>query len=416
MNFTNVKINVPGSKSITNRVLIISALAQGTTRLENFLKSNDTEAMVQCLKELGVEIQTNAEIVSVVGVDGTFKSVTGKLFANQSGTTGRFILPALLVSSGKFEVDGDTQLRNRPFGEVASFYKQLGVSFKAQDSKLPFTVDTTGLTFKDEIEITIDGSKSSQFLSGILMVAPVLGKPVKIKITGDLVSTSYVHMTIKIMECFGAKVSWRNDVIEIQPTGYVGRDYIIEPDASSASYFFALGANLSEGIEIEGLTKNSLQGDVQFVELLQKMGAIVDYRENSIFIKSSGQLNGVSVDMEDFSDTMPTLAAVAPLCKTPVTITGVEFIRHKESDRIQAMFNELTKLGVKVTENQDGLYIEPSEVKVASNIELETYDDHRIAMSLGALLKLSNNELGIIKNPSCVNKTFPTFWDELKKI
>jgi len=372
-------VELPGSKSITNRALVCAALLDGTSTITGALVADDTEAMVGCLRALGVSVE----------VDGTTMTVTGPptwpegavLDARQSGTTSRFVLPVAALGSTSITVDGAPQLRARPVGPTLDALRSLGAS--VEGDALPVTV--RGPIGRGPVSVR--GDASSQFVSGLLLAG------IDVTVEGELVSQPYVSLSRSVLDAFAGG-----------PTTYA-----VEPDASAASYFFALAAASDRSLRVEGV--QGLQGDWAFVDVLEAMGASVERDGSSITVTGTGTLRGVEVDMVDISDTVQTLAAIAPLASSPTRITGVGFIRRKETDRIGHTVRELQRLGIEAVEEEDGFVVHPGTPQPAT---VETYDDHRMAMSFGVLAELVP---GIsIADPGCVAKTFPDFWDVVERL
>lgn len=407
----NAKVVVPGSKSITNRALIIAALAQGTSTLRGILFSDDTEAMLDCLQALGIfcEVDQSNNVALVQGCGGVPPNNAATLNVRQSGTTARFIVPLLALARGDFEVDGHPQMRSRPMDELATALRSREVSVTSHPGdRLPFTIASKGGRIGGPIDVR--GDVSSQFLSGLLLSSPCTTTPSQFRIVGDLISRPYVDMTISMMRQFGASVREADNTFTVEPSGYEARDYVIEPDASAASYFFGLAAITGGEVTIDGLGAGSLQGDLRFVHDLAAMGCdvTIDDAATSVQGPPLGALRGGSFDMSQHSDTAPTMAAVAVFASSPVTVTGVGFIRHKESDRVGGVVRELMRCGIVATELPDGFTVEPG---IPSAATIETYEDHRMAMSFSLL---GCRVAGIkIANPGCVAKTFPNYFETL---
>ena len=388
----------PGSKSNTNRALVCAALARQPSTLTGALLADDTEAMIICLRRLGTKVE----------VDGTTLSVTRRkwgeaatLDARLSGTTARFLLPVLALGSGTYKLDGEAPLRARPMGPSLDALRSLGAHV-AGDA-LP--VEVRGPVLGGTVQVS--GDASSQFLSGLLLAGAVMARGLTIELTTPLVSRPYVDLTIDVMRHFGATV----EGLSVPFTGYTGQHYAIEPDASAASYFFAAAAITGGRVKVEGLGRSSRQGDVAFVEVLERMGAAVSWGDDSITVRGTGTLRGIDVDLADMSDMAQTLAAVAVFAESPTRVTGIGFIRKKETDRIGNTVAELRKLGIEAREEPDGFVVRPASPMAG---RVETYDDHRMAMSF-ALLGLKSSGIEIA-DPDCVVKTFPEFWETLESL
>ena len=405
----DVDIRVPGSKSLTNRALLAAALAEGVSTLRGVLFADDTEAMLDSLQRLGVrlDVDRDTEVVVVHGTNGEIPVSEADLDARQSGTTARFLLPMLALGHGRFRLDGDPQLRSRPLGPGIDALRGLGVRIVEEGAPghLPVIVEADGL---DGGAVRIDGEVSSQFLSGVMLAAPCARTSLTVGSLGGQVSPSYIDMTAAILRMFGAGVSAPGLVpVSIDPSGYRAADVMIEPDASAASYFFAAAAITGGRVTVPDLGSDSLQGDVAFVDVLARMGARVDQATDSITVRG-GPLAGVTVDLSDLSDTAPTLAVVAPFASSPTEVTGIGFIRSKESDRIAAVVTELRRCGIVSEEQAEGFVVQPGTPHGAA---IETYGDHRMAMSF-ALLGLVTPGIEI-RDPGCVAKTFPDYWTRL---
>lgn len=406
-------VRPPGSKSITNRALVCAALAEGASTLAGALDSEDTQVMAGALRQLGIAVEHDAatHTLSVHGQGGALATPPADLYVANSGTTIRFLAAMVSIGSGVFRFDGTPRMRERPIGDLIHSLRQLGVDARcdAVEGFPPVVIRSAGLPGG---EAAIRGDASSQFLSGLLMAAPYARLPVTLCVTGTLVSQPYVHMTLAVMKAFGVDVSHEELRRFCVPAGvcYRGCRYSIEPDASAASYFFAAAAITGGEVTVEGLSRHSLQGDVAFVDALAQMGCRVIHGRDCITV-AGGKLRGTTADMNAISDTAQTLAAVALFAEGPTTITGVGHIRHKETDRIGALATELRKLGATVDEMSDGLRITPGPLRAA---HIDTYQDHRMAMSL-ALVGLRQPGI-VIRDPACTAKTYPGFFEDLRKL
>ena len=408
---------VPGSKSFTNRALITAALAAGRSVLQGVLFSDDTEAMLGCLESLRIPtiVDRTNFTVTVDGCGGVLPVADASVNVRQSGTTARFIAPLLALGQGRYGIDGDPQMRARPMFDLVKALHDLGVRVEgaAASDRLPLTVIASGVRGG---EISVPGNVSSQFLSGLLLSAPCFAEGLTVRVSGDLVSKPYVDMTLATMGAFGAQIT--RDAYEsfsVAPGGYRAADYVIEPDASAASYFFGAAAITGGRVKIEGLGTSALQGDVAFVDALEQMGVTVNRTATSIEVDArslpEGGLRGIEIDMAHCSDTAQTLAVVAVFANSPTKVTGIGFIRRKETDRIAAVVTELQRSGVRATEDDDGFTIFPGPL---SPTTFATYDDHRMAMSFSLLgLKVPGMA---VENPGCVAKTFPTYFDVLETL
>jgi 3-phosphoshikimate 1-carboxyvinyltransferase len=406
-------VQVPGSKSITNRALICAALAEGTSTLTGVLHADDTEAMVGCLQALGIDVQADwgSGTVVVAGCGGQIPAAEATLDCRLSGTTSRFILPAAALGSGRYVVDGREPLRRRPMAPTLDALRAMNVRVEELGEANHLPVAVTGPMAGWGV-LDLPGDASSQFLSGLLMAAALDADVVLRLVPGRIVvSRPYVDLTIAVMNEFGQFEALGQDSWAFEARMYTARDLHIEPDASAASYFFAAAAICGGSVTVEGLGTGSLQGDVAFVDVLAQMGAEVDKQDGRITVTGTGVLHGGTFDFTDISDTAQTLAAVAPFADSPTTVTGIGFIRGKETDRIAAVVTELRRLGIAATEDEDGFTIQPGTPQPGI---VQTYDDHRMAMAF-ALLGLRVPGIQIA-DPDVVGKTFPGYWDTLSRV
>jgi 3-phosphoshikimate 1-carboxyvinyltransferase len=406
-------IRPPGSKSITNRALVCAALAEGESLLTGALDSEDTRVMLESLGRLGVAVEHNpvAATVRVAGCGGRLPAGPVDLYVANSGTTARFLTAMLSLGQGVYRLDGTPRMQERPIADLLDALRQLGVEVVSESPGgcPPVVVRGRGLRGG---RATIAGNISSQFLSGLLLVAPYADTDVELTVEGTLVSRPYIDMTLAVMASFGVQVQNADPCRFIIPAAqhYRGQHYAIEPDASAASYFFAAAAITQGEATVEGLSRDSLQGDVAFADCLARMGCDVRCSADSITVVGH-PLSGIDVDMNAISDTAQTLAAVALFAEGSTTIRGIAHIRHKETDRIHALAVELRKLGAAVEERPDGLTVTPGVLRGA---EIDTYDDHRMAMSL-ALPGLVVPGV-VIRDPGCTAKTYPRFFEDLKRL
>lgn len=406
------QIRPPGSKSLTNRALVVAGLASGMSRLTGVLDSQDTRVMIDSLQRLGLHVVHDSSncTVEIQGCDGRIPASHADLWLENSGTSIRFLTAMCALGTGVYRLDGNERMRERPIGELVRGLQQLGVDLECELGTQcpPVLMRAAGL--KGGVT-KLPGNVSSQFLSALLMAAPGAVDPLDIQLEGILVSEPYIDMTLGVMARFGVQVQTPGlGLYKVQPQSYKSCQYDVEPDASAASYFFALAAITGGEITVEGLSRWSLQGDIHFVEALEKMGCDIRYGEHSITVRGK-PLKGIEIDMNAISDTAQTLAVVAPFAEGPTRIYNVKHMRFKETDRISALVTELTRLGLRVDEADDGLTIYPGPITPAA---LETYDDHRMAMSL-ALIGLKAPGVWI-KDPGCTRKTYPKFFEDLKKL
>jgi 3-phosphoshikimate 1-carboxyvinyltransferase len=405
------RVTLPGSKSYTNRALPIAALANGVSTIRGALDSDDTRYMAAALNALGIEVEANwdAATIRVHGRGGQVPAERAELYLGNSGTSVRFLTAFATLASGEIRLDGTARMRERPLAPLIDGLSRLGVDITSETGNgcPPVVVRANGLPGG---VLRMQGDLSSQYFSAIAMVLPYAKDRLEIVVDGDLVSKPYVDMTSGTMSAFGVEL--RHDDyrrIWVEPgQRYTARVYDVEPDASSASYFFALAAVTGGTITVAHLPASSRQGDLAFADVLETMGCHVERAEDGITVTGPQQLSGIEIDMNAISDTVPTLAAIAPFAAGPVAIRNVAHIRVKETDRITAVVNELRRMSVDVKELEDGLIVRPSQPQPAT---IETYDDHRIAMSFAiAATQVPGTS---IADPGCVAKTVPGFWNLL---
>ncbi len=404
----NAEVEIPGSKSITNRALLIAALAGSESTLENALFSDDTHWCATCLQQLGLPVRAESQAArfNVTGMGGQIPARQADLFVGNSGTTARFITALAALGEGQYRFNGVARMRERPMDEQLKVLQANGaaVDFEGQPGCMPYTLHSRGLAGGI---LRLEANQTSQQLSALLMVAPYAQHDMQLEVVGELVSGAYIDITLRVMADFGVEVTrpgpTRFDIKAGQR--YYAQTYTVEPDASNASYFLAAAAVTGGRVRVKHLSRHSCQGDAQFVQVLAAMGCQVEATETYIEVRGPAQLTGLELDMNDMSDLAQTLAAIAPFAATPVTIRNVEHIRFKETDRLTAVVTELRRLGARVEEFSDGLTIYPGPLTPAA---IETYDDHRMAMAF-AVTGLKTPGL-IIKDPGCTGKTFPDFF------
>ncbi len=405
-------IRPPGSKSITNRAFILAALARGTTRLTGVLDSQDTRVMAESLRRLGVNVTQDltAKTAVIEGLGGGPRAPEADLWLENSGTSIRFLTAVCTLGQGRFRLDGNGRMRERPIGPLVDALLQCGskISYELAPGCPPLVMDASGWS---TTRMTVSGNLSSQYLSALLMAAPACGHEVEVAVEGPLVSRPYIDMTLDMMRQFGAQVTEPElNRFVIASGGYTGREYDVEPDASAASYFFGVAAVTGGTVTVEGLNRQSLQGDVGFVDALVKMGCTAEWNADSITL-TGGPLRGVDIDMNAISDTAQTLACVAVFADGPTRIRNVAHMRLKETDRVSAVVTELRRLGIRADEHEDGLTIHPGPVQPAT---VATYDDHRMAMSF-ALVGLKAPGVRIA-DPACTSKTYPEYFVDLDRL
>jgi 3-phosphoshikimate 1-carboxyvinyltransferase len=404
--------SLPGSKSLTNRALIIAALCGGDSVLRGALDSDDTRLMVAALERLGFAIRwkRRTATIEVTGCGGSIPVRGAELFGGNAGTTVRFLTSLVALGNGRFRIDGDARMRERPIQDLLAALRTLGVvaSSELGNGCPPVIVEARGIPGG---EARVAGGTSSQFTSSILLVAPYSARGIRLSVVGALVGAPFVDMTIGMMRRAGVEVDRRGDLIAVAPEqSYRGGESLIEPDATAASYFLAAAALLGGEVSVVGLGSGSLQGDVEFADVLARMGAEVR-REVDRIVVVGKDLHGVDFDFRGISDTFLTAAVLAPFATSPTRIRGIGHTRRQETDRVAAVARELVRLGVRVRESEDELVIEPSAVHGG---EVETYDDHRMAMSF-ALIGLRVPGIRI-RDPRCVAKTFPEFFRSLESL
>ena len=416
-----IKVKVPGSKSITNRALLITALAKGESRLSGALFSNDAKNMIACLNTLGIKIDVNEEneLITVQGCGGRLPVKNASINVGSAGTAARFITALLAFSRGVYHLDASEQMKKRPMKPLLDALTSLGViiSYDEKEGHFPFTLDSREVKGG---RISLDTGISSQFLSAVIMTGFLLENSLRVDISGGRESLPYVDMTVKVMESFGMKpiVSYENNrasyILE-EGKGYRGQSYEIEPDVSAACYFYAMAEILGCKAQVEKVHLDSIQGDIEFVKLLTKMGATLSEEKDGILLQGAenGDYEGLEANLNNFSDQSLTLAAVAAFAKSPVKITGVAHIRLQESDRLLAIKTELERLGIKTKMGEGEITIFPTSMD-SSETEIETYEDHRVAMAF-ALIGLRREGV-VIKNPGCSAKTFKDYFKVLDKI
>jgi len=411
----NGTINLPGSKSVSNRALLLAAFAQGTTRLTNLLDSDDVTHMLNALTKLGVTYHLSADRThcDIDGLGGAFEpSAPLELFLGNAGTAMRPLAAALCLGSHDVVLTGEPRMKERPIGHLIDALRQGGaeVTYLEQENYPPVRLRGG---FKGG-EVTVDGSVSSQFLTALLMMAPLAESDTTIRIKGDLVSKPYIDITLNLMKTFGVTVSndnYQQFHIHGQQSYVSPGAYLVEGDASSASYFLAAAAIKGGTVRVTGIGKNSMQGDIRFADVLEKMGAKITWAEDYIEC-TRGELTGIDMDMNHIPDAAMTIATTALFATGPTTLRNIYNWRVKETDRLAAMATELRKVGATVEEGEDYIRVEPPQSLVFA--EIGTYNDHRMAMCF-SLVALSDTPVTIL-DPKCTAKTFPDYFERLKAI
>ncbi|HGO5822682.1 TPA: 3-phosphoshikimate 1-carboxyvinyltransferase [Mannheimia haemolytica] len=415
------EINLPGSKSLSNRALLLAALAKGTTRVTNLLDSDDIRHMLNALKALGVryELSEDKTVCEVQGIGGAFQAQNGlSLFLGNAGTAMRPLAAALCLkgeNKAQIILTGEPRMKERPIKHLVDALRQVGaeVQYLENEGYPPLAISNSGLQGG---KVQIDGSISSQFLTALLMSAPLAESDMEIEIIGDLVSKPYIDITLSMMNDFGVTVENRDykTFLVKGKQGYVAPqgNYLVEGDASSASYFLAAGA-IKGKVKVTGIGKKSIQGDRLFADVLEKMGAKITWGDDFIQAEQA-PLKGVDMDMNHIPDAAMTIATTALFAEGETVIRNIYNWRVKETDRLTAMATELRKVGAEVEEGEDFIRIQPLALENFQHAEIETYNDHRMAMCF-SLIALSNTEVTIL-DPNCTAKTFPTYFSELEKL
>ncbi len=418
----DVALTPPGSKSLTNRALPLAALAEGDSVLHRPLWADDTRHLLAALRALGVDVrgENGAEMIAIAGRGGRLPGGGGtgpiRLEVGNAGTAYRFLTAALAVGEGIYELDGIARMRQRPIGQLTGPLRQLGADITDLGRPGFPPLRITGRPLRGG-RLELGPTLSSQFISALLLVGPLLRGGLELSFTGPLISRPYVEMTLAVMRSFGITAEAEADLKRIAvPEGrYLGRELSIEPDASNASYFLAAAAIIpGSRCRIEGLGRRSVQGDVGFAAVLERMGATVEMGDEHITVTGPDRLRGVEVDLNAMPDMAQTLAVVALFAQGPTTIRGVGNLRVKETDRLEALRCELGKLGAKVDIEGETLHIHPPQDNRTRPATIATYDDHRMAMSF--TLAGLRSEGVVIADPGCVAKTFPDYFQYVARL
>ncbi|HEA83773.1 MAG TPA: 3-phosphoshikimate 1-carboxyvinyltransferase [Thermodesulfobacterium geofontis] len=411
--FEKISLKLPTSKSLTQRALICSALAEGVSKIIEPLKSEDTLLLKSALENIGIKIEEKGNVWEVEGRCPPLLS--GKrVFLGNNGTGARFFIALASLGRGSYvEIYGKPRLHERPMGPLIESLSKLSANIECLEKEgfLPVKIKESHVISQD---IFLPGNISSQFISALLLIGPYLPKGLKLIVEGDLVSKAYIDLTLDVMKAFGVEVKFHENIFEVPNSSYRPTIYEVEADASTASYFLALPLILGKGkVVIENYNPFSKQGDVKFLEYIRKMGAKIEMLNPlGVSIEFEGVPKGVEIDLSNTPDLFPTMCVLGAVAEEKMVLRGAPHLRYKETDRIKAMVTELRKLGVKAEELPDGAIIEGTQTFKSATIN--TYDDHRIAMSF-AILGLKTGGLKI-KNPQCVAKSFPDFWEYLEKL
>ncbi len=412
------QVMVPPSKSIVNRALVCAALADGASEITGVAPGDDTAAMIECLVALGagvgVRVDGGVRIADVQGTGGELTAGPMRLDAGLAGTTSRFVTALCALGVGAYTIDGAPPLRSRPMGPLHDALGALGATMEHAEAVGHLPVTITGPLRRADA-VVMPGDVSSQYVTALMLIAPYVPGGLKLWLSSGLVSRPYLEITRSVMAAFGVTdVEIKDRHVTVGPGGYLPTAYVVEPDASSAGYPLAAAAMVGGAVSVPGLGADSVQGDARFADLLGDMGCIVvsGPTDTVVMRRRDTPLRGIEVDMSDISDLVPTLAVVATQAVTPTRITGVGFIRAKESDRLGDLATELHKTGALVTVEPDGLLIEPTDL--LHGARLDTHHDHRLAMAFGLLgLVVDGIEIG---EPAVVSKSWPGYWDALAAI
>ena len=416
MGSEHIKVEVPGSKSITNRALMLAALGNETCVLKGVLFSDDSRAFLSCLQELGFDgkIEEDKKIVTITGLGGSIPNSNATINVRSAGTAARFLTVMLAFAGGHYTLNSSEQMKKRPMEPLLTELRKAGVKITCleKEGHFPFVIESEDVMIR---EITIDTNISSQFASALLMSATLLPNGLTLHMSGERSSGAYVLMTLSMLEQFGIQVEKNGADCEIGAGQSYGlKEYDIEPDMSAACYFYAMSAILNRKVTVVGTHEAvSLQGDKKFLGVLRELGCQVEDLPEGVTVTGVEHYSGINVNMKDFSDQALTMAVVAAFADTPTRIEHIGHIRMQECDRIHAIINELNRMGVvcKEVEQIDGVEIIPAPIKPA---EIETYEDHRVAMSF-TLAGLRAEGI-VIKNPLCCGKTFENYFDVIDSL
>jgi len=411
-------IKLPGSKSISNRTLLLAALAEGKTEIKGLLASDDTSRMLEALETLGVTLTHNGpDNWTVTGVAGNFPNKNANLFLGNAGTAFRPLTAALALSNGHYKLSGVPRMHERPIGDLVSALKQIHANIEYLENQHypPLSISPAVLNISKPIRIS--GNVSSQFLTALLMALPLSGQQATIEVVGELISKPYIEITLNLMAKFGVSVErdgWQRFIVPANSRYQSPKEIFVEGDASSASYFLAAGA-VAGKVTVEGISENSIQGDIKFAKALAQMGGVIEYGENYVSASKPhlAKLKAIDLDCNHIPDAAMTLAILALFTDGKTTLRNIASWRVKETDRLTAMATELRKVGATVMEGKDYITITPPET-LTPHAKIDTYDDHRMAMCF-SLVSLGGVPI-TINDPNCVAKTFPQYFDVFTKI
>lgn len=409
-----VRVTVPGSKSMTNRALLMAALSDGMTELEGILFSDDSRHFLSSLQSLGFEVTFDEQkcTAKVMGCGGVIPAKTGKIHVGSAGTAARFLTAMLALSDGEYEITASEQMEKRPMKPLFDTLAAMGAEFTylKEEGFLPVKVKGSSSRVN---HVELDISKSTQFLSALLMTAPMLKDGLDIHITSEKTDGAYIRITRKMMEEFGCTATYDGHDYQVAPgQAYRSGTYVVEPDMSAACYFYAMAAVTGGSAIVNHVHEGLMQGDMKFLDVLEKMGCrVIDTREGIEVTGPADGLTGVDVDMNDFSDQTMTLAAIAPFVKGETHIRNIAHIRLQESDRMAAIIHNLTNLGIRCEEENNGIVIYPGKCRAC---EIDTFEDHRMAMAFAIPGLLTEGV--VIKDPMCCRKTFENYFEILTEI
>lgn len=422
----DICVEVPGSKSITNRALLLAAMSDGEVLLKGVQFSEDSYNFIKALKKLGfkTDVDIDAKSVKIIGMNGLIPAHEASIYVGSAGTAARFLTAFTAMGSGTYTLDASEQMKKRPMRELLEVLETLGAKFKWLGEEYNFPMKVTGIRKKIEDDnffvadrtVSLNIDRSSQFLSALLMTAPSVFTFLTINLTGSRDARSYVEITEQMMKQFGHKGVERlgADSYRVLSGHYHVNEYQIEPDVSAACYFYAMAAVTGGTAIVKYIRKDSMQGDMKFISVLENMGCYTEWTsdgELKLYAPKNGKLKGIDINMSNFSDQALTLAAIAPFADSPVTIRGVAHIRGQESDRISVIVNELLRMGIKCDELDDGVVIYPG---MPSPATVQTYNDHRVAMAFTVTGMAAE---GIsIDNPLCCKKTFAQYFDVVESL
>lgn len=406
-----VTVDVPGSKSLTQRALVVAALADGTSRIRHALMAEDTGYMISGLNQLGARIEPVAEGFSVAGTGGAIAKNGHEIFLGYNGTALRFLTALVCLGRGRYVLTGEERLRQRPVGPLVAALRDMGVAISCHCNCPPVEVTANGLKGG---RLTLTDIESSQYVSALLLCAPYTAKGIELSLEGNIVSAPYIDLTIRVMNDFGAKIvrTGKNHYLVGTQHMYTGRDYYVEGDASSASYFFLAAALLKKTIRVNGVSRSSAQGDIHLLDILEQLGCHVESGPDWVEVAGGDLAAGeLTLNLGDMPDMVPTVSILAAFREGRTRIINVAHLRIKESNRLAAMATQLNCIGIGASELPDGLMIDGGKPHGA---DIETYNDHRIAMSFAVAGLVTPGIM--IRDKKCVDKSFPEFWQELAKI